>query len=136
MFSKHSVNQCSPSGGQLFFLPVPRYASCLFGILTSFEDRWEKRPAPCLRFSGRTSGSPSKNATLLPWPSVRHDNCTLARSLRPKREMLSAVKGRRLFATNRRWRKKPKPSHVARSCTTVWPQKTWSQPDNNVQLRD
>ena len=50
-------------------VPVPRYASCvhqdgLFSILTSFEDRWAKRPALCLRFSGRTSGSSSGNDTL------------------------------------------------------------------------
>ena len=62
-----------PLGGQLFFLPVPRFASCvhqdgLLSILTSFEDRWEKRQAPCLRFSGRASGSSSGNGTLLPWP--------------------------------------------------------------------
>ena len=45
--------------------------------------------------------------------AVRRNNCSLARPLRPKRDMLSAVKGRKLFAT-----------------------KAWSQPDDNVQLRD
>ena len=104
-----------PLGGQLFFLPVPRYASCvhqdgLFSILTRFEDRWAKRPAPCLRFSGRTSGA--RLETTLCCLGRRHDNCSLARPLRPKRDMLSAVKGRKLFAT-----------------------KAWSQPDDNVQLR-
>ena len=91
----------SHSGFQCFALHLP-----LFSILTSFEDRWEKRPAPCLRFSRRTSGSSSGNDTLLPWPQ-----------LRPRSPA-------RLFATNRRWRGEPKPSHVARSCAIVWPQKT------------
>ena len=70
-----------PSGGQLYFLPVPRYASCVHQNqdasgrpvqhLNRLQRRKNKRQAPCLRFSGRTSGSWSGNGTLLPWSSVQ-----------------------------------------------------------------
>ena len=95
----------SHSGFQCFALRLP-----LFSILTSFEDRWEKRPAPSCDFQdGRPGARPETTLCCLGLGSTRQ--------LRPRSPA-------RLFATNRRWRGEPKPSHVARSCTIACPEKS------------